>query len=99
MADTAEQLKSEAEIREEREKFKRAFRISVLVTTLILVLTAVLVDLGSTGRIIVGAIVVYEIISYPFMIRMMDRHTEQVIADQRDEQGLTPAEDLPDVGV
>ncbi|MFT4049852.1 MAG: hypothetical protein QM648_08440 [Solirubrobacterales bacterium] len=90
---------SEEEIREGVDRIKSAIRFSVLISTPLLILIAWLADLSSLAWLVVGVIVAYEIISYPFIMRMLDRGQARQIEELRAKQGLTPASQLPDVGV
>ncbi|MGH2960488.1 MAG: hypothetical protein ACRDKE_12840 [Solirubrobacterales bacterium] len=89
---------TEEEARESNAKLKRLVRLSPLFYTPVFALILWIVDVPYFVPLVV-AFVAFELISYPFVARALDRSTEERIAQIRAEQGLTPTEDLPDVGI
>lgn len=90
---------TEEEAREATAKVKKAIKWSAFITTPVMLAIAWFFDVDTWVWILVGAIAVYELVSFPFLMRMLDNSLEARIDEIRAEQGLTPASQLPDVGV
>jgi hypothetical protein len=98
MTEQLEAPQTEAEIREAGARVKRMIRYSVFFYIPLIVAFFYWLQPPLWGLWIAGAIAI-EFVSYPFLIRGMDRATEQSVAELREAQGMTPADDLPDVGI
>ncbi len=94
-----EQAETEAEARAAIAKIKKAILWSAFVSTPAMIAVAWYAEVDTWIWVVVGAIAAYEVVSYPFVMRMLDRSLEARIDEIRKEQGLTPAGELPDVGV
>ena len=90
---------TEAEMLEAGRLIKRAMAIATFVFTPIMLLFAWYFNVSTIAWIVVGALTLYEIVSFPLLVRMIDRNIAKNVAELREEQGLTPAHQLPDVGV
>jgi hypothetical protein len=99
MATEAPTTLTEAEITQSFAAIKRSIRIATFGITPLTILMAWYFEVGTLGWVIVGIISVYEFAGYPFMMRYLDRNEDARLAELREAQGLTPASQLPDVGV
>lgn len=84
MSELIETPPTEQELREGNEKIKKALRYSAILYTPIIATLLWYLDLPMWW-LIAGAFVVGEFVSYPLLVKMVDRNTEEQIARLRAE--------------
>lgn len=99
MTEQANPPATESEVLDGVRLVKRALAAAAFIYTPIMILVAWYLDASTIVWILVGAIAVIEFAGYPLWVRVLDRNAEENIAKLREEQGLTPKAQLPDVGV
>lgn len=98
MDSQVDQPQTEEEAREANARLKKLLRCSPLVYTPIIGVFLWLLDVPYWGALVV-VVFISELVSYPFIARSLDRNMETQIAAIRERDGITPAENLPDVGI
>jgi membrane protein YdbS with pleckstrin-like domain len=90
--------RTEEQIRQDSKTLKLVIGGYGLLGTLAFIAVAWYVEL-SNWVIWSGAMVLFEIVSFVFVLRALNNGRDQNLAELREEQGLTPASQLPDVGI
>lgn len=98
MSDEVRKPQSEEEIRKAAAGMRFWIRICTAIYGPLAIAILILTD-STTTRIVVVLSLLSQVVAYPISMRWLNRTTEIGIAEFREEHGLPPASNRPDVGI